>query len=275
MKITALLENTSCATSIETEHGLSLYIEGAGKTMLFDTGATDLFAKNAEKLGKDLEKVDFAILSHGHQDHGGGIPTFFEINKTAKMYVRKQAFGEIYSDRRVGKEYIGLDQNLLKTDRLIFTEENVAIAEGVTLFSSVPAKHLVPSGNKPLKVKEGEEYVPDTFEHEQNLVIEEHGESVLVCGCSHRGILNILEAFLDTHGHYPTRVIGGFHLVNFTTGQPETPETLGEIAHALLASGATFYTCHCTGEENYAYLKELMGNKIEYLRGGESLQFNS
>lgn len=275
MRIIALLENTSCTTNIEVEHGLSLYIEAAGKTMLFDTGATDLFAKNAKELGVDLGKVDFAVLSHGHRDHGGGIPAFFETNKTAPLYVRKEAFGEIYSDRQVGKEYIGLDKQLLGTGRLIFTPESMEIAEGISLFAHVPEKHRSPSGNKPLKVMVGEEYIEDSFDHEQNLVIEEKGESVLVCGCSHRGILNILDAFLEAFGHYPTRVLGGFHLVNFTTGQPESPETLGEIAQALLASGAIFYTCHCTGEGNYAYLKDLMGSKIEYLRGGETLRFNT
>ncbi|MDY0303692.1 MAG: MBL fold metallo-hydrolase, partial [Sphaerochaeta sp.] len=73
MRVTVLVENTSCKSSIGAQHGLSLFIETEDKRILFDMGADDLFLKNAEALGIDLKTVDLAILSHGHWDHGGGI----------------------------------------------------------------------------------------------------------------------------------------------------------------------------------------------------------
>jgi len=73
MKITALLENTSDC-GLPVEHGLSLFVEMEnGYRFLFDMGQTDLFAQNAEALGIDLNTADFAVLSHGHYDHGGGL----------------------------------------------------------------------------------------------------------------------------------------------------------------------------------------------------------
>ena len=85
MKITSLVENTTADPRLGKEHGLSLYIEAAGKTLLFDMGQSGLFAQNARTLGLDLAKVDLAVLSHGHYDHGGGLTHFLELNKTAPV----------------------------------------------------------------------------------------------------------------------------------------------------------------------------------------------
>ena len=76
MKITSLLENTPCRDDMHIEHGLSLYIETAHHKILFDMGQTDLFAQNAKNLGISLTEVDYAVLSHGHYDHGGGLAAF-------------------------------------------------------------------------------------------------------------------------------------------------------------------------------------------------------
>ena len=103
MKIVCLLENKTALPHMETEHGLSLYIETGNKKILFDMGQTDAFAQNAEKLGISLEEVDFAVLSHGHYDHGGGLSRFLEINRHAPVFVQKDAsdlHGRIFSDQR-------------------------------------------------------------------------------------------------------------------------------------------------------------------------------
>ncbi len=272
MKITTLVENTTTKEGIGIEHGLSLYIEAAGKTLLFDTGADDLFAKNAEKLGVDLKKVDLAILSHGHYDHGGGLPTFFAINETAPLYIRKEAFGQFFSERTKDTyTYIGIDPSLLESNRLIFTSAMTPVGVGISLFSKVEGKQLVPTGNKTLFCKKGDAYEVDLFTHEQYLAVEEEETSLLVSGCSHRGIVNIVQAYYDNWGHYPTHVIGGFHLYNRRAGKPENPEVLDQIAKFLLETKAVYYTCHCTGEENYRYLKQVMKDKVHYLAAGDSL----
>ena len=96
MKIISLLENTSERDDVKTEHGLSLYIETNGHRILFDMGQTDLFYENASTLGVDLSLVDLAVLSHGHYDHGGGLRKFLEVNSTAPIYLRKEAFLPYY-----------------------------------------------------------------------------------------------------------------------------------------------------------------------------------
>ncbi len=106
MKITALIENTS-ARGLPTEHGLSLFVETAEHKFLFDMGQTDLFARNAETLGIALSKVDFAVLSHGHYDHGGGLNTFLALNDHAPVYMSRYAFEPHYNGT---EKNIGLDQ---------------------------------------------------------------------------------------------------------------------------------------------------------------------
>ena len=119
MKITVIAENTALCDEIGAEHGLSLWIETAEKTILFDMGQTDLYARNAGKLGLDLRKADLAVVSHGHYDHGGGLAHFLSANDHAPVYISRHAFGEYYN---ANGKYIGLDAALAASPRLVFTE---------------------------------------------------------------------------------------------------------------------------------------------------------
>ena len=101
MKITVLLENTTKDKRLKTKHGLSLYISTQKHTLLFDLGPGKQFLKNAETLGIDVSEADAAIISHGHDDHGGGLKAFLSANSKATVYVRQSARSE---ERRVGKE---------------------------------------------------------------------------------------------------------------------------------------------------------------------------
>ena len=81
MKICTLMENTAVSEEFTSSHGLSFYIETKNHRILFDMGPDGSFLENAKKLGIDISGVDFAILSHGHYDHGGGLKAFLEANQ--------------------------------------------------------------------------------------------------------------------------------------------------------------------------------------------------
>ena len=152
MKITSLVENTSKCENIESEHGLSLYIEANGWKILFDMGQTDLFSKNAKKLDIDLAEVDIAILSHGHYDHGGGLAKFMEINRKAPIYMHEKAFGAHYNGT---EKYIGLDTSLINNPRIIYMHDPRKIDEGLTLYScnEKDRKHPKGRGHPPIVTK--------------------------------------------------------------------------------------------------------------------------
>ncbi len=258
MKITVLTENTTRKKNLVAEHGLSLYIETEKYKILFDMGQTDAFALNAEKLGVDLEAVDFAVLSHGHYDHGGGIEKFLEINPKAKIYLNENAFGNHFNG--IGK-YIGLDKKLQGCERLVFISDEFEIEEGINLFSCNKLAKKHPINPYGLGIDRGNGVEPDDFLHEQYLLINEGGRKFLFSGCSHKGVLNIAQWFS------PDFFIGGFHLSKLDT-QTDERETLDEIAHILMESDAEYYTAHCTGTEQFAYLESIMGGRLNYLSTG-------
>jgi len=253
MKLVTLMENTARCSELFAEHGLSLYIETETHKILFDAGQSSAFADNAGKLGVDLKKVDFAVLSHGHYDHSGGLGKFLEINKTAPVYVSRYAFEPHYS----ANGYIGVDSALKNSEQIRYVAEEISLAEGITLCQLEKA----PMDTAGLLVEEDGERKPDDFRHEQYLLMEEGGKRILISGCSHKGILNIVDAFR------PDVLIGGFHFMKITD-----EETLREAAQKLLQYDAIYYTGHCTGQTQYAYLKNLMGDKLHSIAAGTILE---
>lgn len=272
MKIQVLAENTTASEMLGCEHGLSLYIETKKHKLLFDTGASALFAENAAKMKIDLSEVDLAVISHGHYDHGGGLKTFLNINDKAKVYLHQNAFQPYFSHRSSGaKAYIGLDRTLAENERMIFCGKSFQIDEGLELFSGVKGEKPTPSGNFDLFKQVGETFLPDDFTHEQNLIISESEKMILIAGCAHNGIANILDRFHADKGRMPDYVIGGFHLYNPLTKESESPAVIAEIGRYLLDTKAAYYTCHCTGMESYERLKSMMGDRIGYLATGDEL----
>lgn len=273
MIIKALAENTSVSSNLGCEHGLSLYIETAKHKILFDTGEGELFAKNALILDVDLRQVDIAFISHGHYDHGGGLKTFLHLNDTAKVHLCSMAFEKHFANFESGGiKFIGLDITLQSSDRFIYVGEQFKIDDELETFSKVRCLRLNPTGNADLLMEKGDDFVPDDFKHEQNLVIRENGSMTLISGCSHCGIVNILEQFHRENGRYPETVIGGFHMYNPARDQYEQPEIVREIGEFLLQTKAKFYTCHCTGLESFKHLKDVMGDSIDYLSGGRQIK---
>ena len=268
MIINVLAENTSVSEEYCSEHGLSIYIETCQHKLLFDTGRGGMFLVNAEKMGIDLSKVDTAVISHGHNDHGGGIPHFLETNQTAKIYAHEKAFGDYYSSRPDGTAYIGLDKKLQDHSQIIFTGGFLHIDEELSLFSDVHGNELTSLSNKVLLAKEEGDYVEDPFRHEQNLIINENGRTVLLAGCAHNGIVNIIERCKQITGWYADVVIGGFHLFNPSTVVSESPQLIAAIVERLKNTGSQYYTCHCTGLDAYRQLRNALGEQVKYLATG-------
>ena len=257
MKITALTENTSCKPGIGCEHGLSLLIETETHRILFDMGQTDLFAQNAEALGIDLTTVDLAVLSHGHYDHGGGLEKFLSLNQTAKIYLNEHAFEPHYNGT---EKYIGLDQGLKNSERLVFTGEEFQIAEGLTLFACNERQKTLDFGSGNLNVMENGRLTAEDFRHEHYLLIEENGSRVLISGCSHKGILNILEWF------HPDVLVGGFHFMKLPCDK-----RLKGCAEQLDRFDTEYYTCHCTGVAQYDFMRPLT-KRLHYLSAGQTIK---
>lgn len=257
MKIVTLIENTTGNPELIAEHGLSFYLETENAKILFDMGQSDAFVRNAEKMGIDLSSVDFAVLSHGHYDHGGGLETFLSINSKAKVYINENAFGDYYN----GKEkYIGLNKALKENGRIIFTSDEYEVSTDMKLFTMNNTEKHFDLGSFGLNKKLNGEFYPDDFLHEHYLLIKEKGKRILISGCSHKGIMDITEFFK------PEVLIGGFHFSKLPLDGK-----LMEYALFLESTGTEFYTCHCTGLEQYEFMKKYM-TKLNYIKSGQTIE---
>ena len=261
MRITVLVENEPLE-GLQAAHGLSLHIEWANRCLLFDVGPDETLFVNAEKLGIDLSKVDTVIISHGHYDHGGALEAFLSLNRTARVYIQRQAF-RLHESRTVPPyRNIGLDPALMTHPQVILTDGDFSIDECLHLFT-VTDRSLCPSTANSNLYEEG---VPDRFGHEQNLLIQ--GDvPVLLMGCGHTGVVNILKAAPVQ----PKVCIGGLHLYSPARNQTVSTALMDEIAAHLSAyADLRIYTGHCTGQEACRYLSHLLPG-LRYLHGGESL----
>ncbi len=273
MDIKALIENTTISDDYKAEHGLSLYIKTEKHNLLFDFGASSLFIKNASKMNVDLAQIDLGILSHGHYDHSGGLEAFLKLNKKAKICVNQNAFEKHYSKRaEEGIVNVGVDNHLAENNQVYSIGKMLKIDEEILLFSDVEGTELVPKGNQAMLSDAGEgTYRQDDFLHEQNLIIEENGKTVLIAGCAHRGIVNIVKRAAEYIGKMPDVVIGGFHLHSREESHCETTERIQQLGEILLQTGAQYYTCHCTGVKAFEILESIMGEQMHYLSTGQTL----
>ena len=261
MIIKTLIENTTAIPGLAVEAGLGMYAEAAGRKFLFDTGMTGDFVDNAEKLGVDLKAVDMVIISHGHDDHGGGLKRFMEINPTAPIYTNEHAFRSFFAGN--GRD-ISLAAELKGNPRVVVTGDYLDLGNGMELFTCNQNERKHHMGTFGLTTLSNGEQIPDDFRHEQYLLVKEGEKKVLFSGCSHKGILNIMEwVKCDV-------LLGGFHFMRLAL-EGEDLEYLKHAAKQLMNYPTTYYTCHCTGLKQYAVLKEIMGEQLQYSATGSEL----
>ena len=281
MNVTVLVENNALEgrKDLSAEHGLSLHIEHNGKQILFDTGVSDAFSRNAQKLGVDVRAVDMVVISHHHFDHGGGLAHFLETNTRAKVYLKRHDAGNCYFKAfGILEKYIGLDTSLFEkyADRFEFVDRFTEISPEIFILTEIGKPYPVPKGNRYLFVKQGNTYTLDDFKHELMMVVREKEGLVVFTGCSHSGILNMIDTVTKQFEGLPIKaVFGGFHMIglpilNLMAGSKAEVEGIGRKLLTYPIEKA--YTGHCTGDKAYRIFKGVMGKKLEYLPTGSSVE---
>ncbi|MBR6100998.1 MAG: MBL fold metallo-hydrolase [Ruminococcus sp.] len=268
MKIITLVENTCGREDCIAEHGLSLYIETEKHRLLLDAGQTDAVVKNAEAVGVDLSAVDTVILSHGHYDHSGGIVPLSKINSKAHIIMQRRAAEPHYN----GERYIGIDKDILDLPNVRLIDGDLRLDDELFLFSGITGRRCYPQGNCKLSRIENGGKVPDDFRHEQCLVITQNGKRLLLSGCAHNGILNILDRYREVFGSEPDYVLSGFHMMK-KDGEHTVEEksVILETARELVQLNTVFYSGHCTGIPAFDLMKTVMGDKLRALHSGETV----
>lgn len=271
-KLTTLIENhKDKQEKYECEHGFSILIENTEQRqsvrLLMDTGQSGLFYDNAVKMGISLENLDGLFISHAHYDHAGGVKRLLEEVPVEKMYIGKDFFQEKYYKKKDGTlKNIGIafsrqDMEHTGVEVCEIQENRKKVFPGVTVyrnFDSV-ADYEVLNPHFLVKdfVKGEEKYEQDNFTDEMILTLDVGDGIIVIVGCSHPGIVNILKTIEKRSGKRIRGIVGGTHLVE--ADEERLKKTIADLKKMNLDFIAV---SHCTGEENLEKIKEVFGEKF-------------
>lgn len=273
MEIITLIDNENNKQDLFKESGLSLYVKIDDKQILFDTGRTDKFLYNAKKLGVEIEDIDYVVISHGHSDHGGGLYQFLLINKKAKVFLKKEAANNFYMKFLFLEKYIGLEKSLFEKfpDRFVFVNNNFEITPKIILVSGLEKRTGIPH-NDFMYVKDGQCKLEDLFEHELVMVLKDLEGISIFTGCSHNGIVNIIDSVRE---YFPLEeirlLVGGMHLDKLPKFGllPASTDEINLLCDKLINENVGLVlTGHCTGRKSYKNLKGVLGARIEQFYSG-------
>jgi 7,8-dihydropterin-6-yl-methyl-4-(beta-D-ribofuranosyl)aminobenzene 5'-phosphate synthase len=235
LKFTILYDNYLHLEGTKPDWGFSCLIEGAEKTILFDTGTRpDILLHNVDRLGVDLKKVEQIVISHDHHDHIGGLPAVLEQNHEVSVYLPVSFAYEIVRS--------------VETTRA----EVVSVDEPVEICPNVYS-----TGEMGVEIKE------------QSLIINTDRGLVIVTGCSHQGIVEILRRAKELFDRPIHLVFGGFHL-----GGKEDAELEEIIRHFKEIGVERCGGTHCTGDRAIELFKKAYGESYVPMGTGRILEIN-
>lgn len=277
MKITFLSDNKTENSACTAEWGLSILIESWGCRILFDVGASPIFAENAKNLGINLKDVEAVVISHGHYDHTEGMEAFCQINRDAPVYIHKKAISEAYGidpSGAIEDENCGMrwsDEFIQKImPRLRFTEGVVKINDNMTLVGNTKPLSEYPMTDKfyrPAKNRE-DKFLEDPMDHEQFLVVREEKGIYIFSGCSHVGMMAVINRARELFpGERIVALIAGMHLY------PLTKEEKSKVVNCICGLGIEkVFPVHCTGMEAILMFKERLGEGCVTASAGETYE---
>ena len=241
MKLTVLTDNNTFIDQYYLgEPALSIYIEDGEERILFDTGYSDAFMKNAEALGIDLSKLTAIVFSHGHNDHTRGLS--FLMDKTDLKGVKVIAHPSMFLCRRcdgleVGAPY-ALPAITAKGMRFLAAAKPYRISSHLTFLGEIP--RVTSFEGAPVgEYEEDGICQPDYVLDDSALLYEGSEGAFIITGCSHSGICNIVRYAKEVSGQKITGILGGFHLLKDNEQLQETIRFLKENMNG------TLYPCHC------------------------------
>lgn len=242
MNLSILADNRSRG-NYDTEHGLSLLIQ-SDISVLLDTGQSDIFIKNAEKMGVDINTAKTIVLSHGHYDHGNGLKYLSDRTLIAHPYV----FNGHY---RSNGDYIGIDineQDAKDRFNVQLSSEYMPISENMVFLGTVPRTNNFESTDTVFIDDKGK---PDFILDDSGIAVIENRMLTIITGCAHSGICNTVEyAKAKTGIKRAHWVIGGFHMQYVDKRAEQTAEYLRDnVIKGVIP-------LHCTKDNVIDFLRQ-------------------
>jgi len=287
MKLTILVDNYVDLQKLKAEHGFSVLIEDEGQQILFDCGQSDLILANSKVLGIDLNKISKIVLSHGHYDHTGGLlPILKYLNKDVDVYAHPLVFEGKFSKYKGfngcnENRYIGIPERLKvyekKGARFLLNSNSVQIGENIYLSGQInkdtgdnnAALGIVQDAESSLFIRQNNMLVKDPLFDDISIFINLPDLLLIVTGCAHSGMLNILKKAEELNlVKKEIAIIGGLHLSKFVKN--DIDKIIGELKKYNIR---LIMSSHCTGISAFVQLKNSFGNKCVFGSAGKVLEF--
>lgn len=275
MEITILCENRTCITQgVTGEHGFCALIEQNGEKVLLDSGQGLTLIPNAKALDIRLDNISQIVLSHGHYDHTGGLAKLpFQINQVP-IHAHPDVFNKKYSVKKDKNsdtyKFIGISQTKKELEskinaRFVFTNQFHPITKTIFFSGEIPRLTDFETTDSRLLIKNKEGYVPDQLLDDASLLIETDSGPVILTGCAHAGIVNVMEHFSNQTGHKTFyAVIGGTHL-GFLSSPDQLEKTMDAFDRFHVKKLAV---SHCTGNEAAAACYNRFKDRFAFANAG-------
>lgn len=276
IRLTILVENSATVENphLTAKHGLALLLEAKDSksrivTVMVDTGPSpDVTLHNIEKLNIDLEKVDAITLSHGHYDHTGGLVEIIKMMKTPLVIAHPEICNPKFA-YRPSLKYVGTPFKLIDVEEAgglpLLSRNPVLLAEGIVTTGEIErtTEFEMVEG---FKTVEANMFKDDVMIDEQALVINLGDKGlVVISGCSHSGIINIVKYSQKIIGEKSVyAIIGGFHLTG--AKDEKIQKTIDEL---LKFEPRWVMPCHCTGAKAIQKFENTFGEKCSHPRTGD------
>ena len=276
IEITTLIENNPGEhTGLLTEHGLSFLIETDESSVLFDTGRSEAFLLNAGKLHKRIDTVEHVVLSHGHYDHSGGFRSFVS-SRTDRRFTLHTAggfFQKKYARFNASYQYLGndFDERYIREEGITHLQvtHKSEIIPKVWALTGFSRNHTEETIHPRFVLRSGGTWVPDRFDDEVLLVVETENGLIVLVGCSHPGILNMLETVRENFTSPLYALLGGTHLVEADRDRTvRSIRTFQEMGIEVMGIN------HCTGAQAIEMVSDL-DNDHAHALGHSSPHFHN
>ncbi len=251
MKLTVLVDNNTLIDEyLIGEPGVSYYIECDELKILFDVGYSDVFIKNAQILNVDLTSIDKIILSHGHNDHTWGLnhlsQYYDRIIKKTERKIDIISHPAALMPKYFEAKPIGMNHRQDEIEyffRKVCTIEPLKLSNNITFLGQIPRINKFEAQNPVGHTHDADgKLIDDYVLDDSALVIKTKKGLIIITGCSHAGICNIIEYAKKVTGvSQVNSVIGGFHLLN---ADKKLLDETGQYLKSI--SAETLYPCHCT-----------------------------
>lgn len=269
--ISILVENSTPIPDLIGEYGFAALVKVNDQAFLFDTGLGQALFNNAAHMGIKLDELTDLVISHGHFDHTGAVLPFLQTGSPKTVYCHPHSFTRRYSmvgqSRREISALFTREQVRQSGGRLVLTEQFTAIHPGVYLTGTVPRQNSFEQIENHFFAEIDGELVPDQLEDDMSMVIDHPGGLIIISGCAHAGMVNIIDYARQQTGNNKVQAfIGGTHLMGASNERLQ--QTISYLQDQPVEQ---LVLCHCTGFYATSTLYQALGQQV--IKGETGMNF--